>query len=100
MPSDEENDRELELREAHEREIALMIVDALWHSKWIRLALQTFEYHGKGFEGSRLGFRRMPPDDQRPRMQAIKWRLEEFVLSQLREIQYEIYKHKKKNGKM
>lgn len=100
MPGDEESDRKLELREAHEREIALMIVDTLWQSKWIRLALQDYEYRGTGFDSTaRLYFRRLPPEEKRPRMQAIKSRLEELVLNQLTEIQYEIYKHKNNKDK-
>lgn len=97
MPKGEESDRELEAREAHEREIAMMIVDALWHSKWIRLALQMYEYHGTGFGGMRQMFGRNPPESRRPLMQSIKWKLENLVLSELRERQYEIYTHKKKN---
>jgi hypothetical protein len=92
-----ETDEEIEFREENERQIAMMIVDALWHSKWIRLALQMYEYHGTGFGGVRQMFGRAPPESQRPLMQSIKWKLEKFVLSELRERQYEIYTHKKKN---
>lgn len=92
-----ETDEEMEFREENERQIAMMVVDALWHSKWIRLALQDYEYHGKGFDGVRQMFGRTPPNSQRPSMASIKWKLEEFVLSELRERQYEIYTHKKKN---
>jgi len=37
------------------------------------------------------------PTSQRPSIPAIKWKLEEFVLRELRERQYEIYTHPKKN---
>jgi hypothetical protein len=51
----EETDEEGEFREENERQIAMMIVDALWQSQWIRGALQAYEYHGKGFDGLRQG---------------------------------------------
>jgi hypothetical protein len=97
MKKGEESDRELESREQNEREIALMIVDALWHSKWIRLALQDYEYHGKGFGGVRQMFGKNPPDSERPSMPAIKSKLERLVLAELNERQCEIYTHEKKN---
>jgi hypothetical protein len=97
MASREETDQEMEFREENERQIALMIVDSLWQSQWIRGALQTYEYHGKGFDGYRQMFGMSKPNSERPSIPAIKWRLEEFVLSELRERQYEIYRHPKKN---
>jgi hypothetical protein len=91
------SDTEIEFREENERQVAMMIVDALWQFKWIRIALEMYEYHGKGFDGVRQIFGRTPPDSERPSMQAVKWKLEEFVLSALREHQCEIHSHKKKN---
>ncbi|WP_316187738.1 MULTISPECIES: hypothetical protein [unclassified Bradyrhizobium] len=97
MARNDETDEEIEFREENERQIALMIVDSLWQSQWIRGALQTYEYHGKGFDGYRQMFGRSPPDSQRPSISSMKWKLEEFVLRELRERQYEIYTHPKKN---
>ncbi|WP_454624852.1 hypothetical protein [Bradyrhizobium cenepequi] len=97
MARAEETDEEMEFREENERQIALMIVDSLWQSQWIRVALQTHEYHGKGLDGCRQMFGRTPPNSERPSIPAIKRKLEELVLRELRERQYEIYTHLKKN---
>jgi hypothetical protein len=72
MARGEETDEELEFREENERQIALMIVASLWQSQWIRGALQTYEYHGKGFDGYRQMFGRTPPDSQRPSIPGMK----------------------------
>jgi hypothetical protein len=93
----EETDEQSELREENERQIALMVVDALWQSQWIRGALQDYEYHGKGFDGFRQTFRMMPPESERPNISAIKWRLEELVLRELRERHIDMYGHPKKD---
>src|SRR5260370_41772354 len=97
MANHQETDEEIEFREENERQIAMMLVDALWHSQWIRGALQTYEYHGKGFDGYRQMFGMSRPDSERPSIPAIRRKLEEFVLRELRERQYEIYCHPKKN---
>jgi hypothetical protein len=34
MTNREETDEEIEFREENERQIAMMLVDALWHSQW------------------------------------------------------------------
>jgi len=93
-----ETDREMELREAQEREIAKMVVDILWHSMWIRSALQFYEYAGKGFHGIRQMLKIPPSEDKRPSMSRLRWRLENHVLEEFREIQGDIYR-KKKSGK-
>lgn len=60
-------------------------------------ALQEHEYSGKGFDGVRQLFRRLPPDDKRPPMREIKGRLDRLVREQLSEIQYAAYKYEKGN---
>jgi hypothetical protein len=87
------------MSEKQQREIALMIVDALWNSKWIRLALQTYEYHGKGFDSLRQMFGRTAPESMRPNMPAVKHRLEELVLQTLADIQIENYRRKRVGDK-
>lgn len=39
----EETDGEIEFREENERQIAMMVVDALWQSQWIRGAFGLIE---------------------------------------------------------
>lgn len=91
----EETDEESLFREENERQVALMVVDALWQSQWIRRALQDYEYHGKGFDGLRQSLRMTPPESERPNITAIKWKLEELVLRELRERQIDMYGHPK-----
>ncbi|WP_316159447.1 hypothetical protein [Bradyrhizobium sp. SZCCHNRI3042] len=93
----EETDQESALREEHDRQIALMVVDALWQSQWIRGALQHYEYRGKRFDGLRQVIRMIPPESERPNISAIKRRLEEFVLKELLERHVDMHRHSKKN---
>jgi hypothetical protein len=87
----EETDEEIEFREENERQIAMMVVDALWQSQWIRGALQDYEYRGKGFDGLRQSFRMMPPESEPPNIPAIRWKLEELVLRELYERQVDMH---------
>jgi hypothetical protein len=96
----EESDEESLFREANEREIAMMIVDALWQSQWIRGALQDYEYHGKGFDGLRQSFRMTPPESERPNIQSVRWKLEELVLRELYERQVDMHGIVKPNKRM
>ena len=98
MSREEESDRSMKARGKHEEQIALMLVDALWNDKWIRLALQDYEYDGKGFHQrgivrELLGIK--PSEDDRPSMRSLKYKLENLVLEKLRAIQYDIYNHEK-----
>jgi hypothetical protein len=93
----EETDGEIEFREENERQIAMMVVDALWQSQWIRGALQDYEYRGKGFDGLRQSFRMMPPESERPNIPAIRRKLEELVLRALYERQVDMHGNAKQN---
>lgn len=90
-----DEDAEFDRMAEEQRQLALMIVDRLWNTKWIRLALQHYEYDGKGFDGIRLMLGKVPKD--RPNMRSLKLRLEKTVLDDLNELQYELYLRKKEN---
>jgi hypothetical protein len=91
----DDRDPETIARENHENEIATMITNALWQSKWIRFALQGYEYHGKGFHGVRQTLRMSPNENTRPSMRSLYYRLLHLIHNELRTIQWEIFKHEK-----
>jgi hypothetical protein len=96
----EETDEESLFREANERQIAMMIVDVLWQSQWIRGALQDYEYQGKGFDGLRQSLRLMPPESERPNIEAVRRKFEELVLRELYQRQVDMHGIAKPNKRM
>jgi hypothetical protein len=96
MQDDEE--QEIDPREEHERQIAMMIVDALWQSSMIRSALQDKAYYNTGFDsGWRLSLGWIPPNEARPSPQSLYWELSRLVLDELPSIQGRIEAHPKKD---
>jgi hypothetical protein len=86
-----ESDEESELREENERQIALMVVDALWQSRWIRLVLEDYEYQRTyRFINLRTLFRWWR-DSDRPNALVIWRELENLVLDKLQERQMEMW---------